>query len=189
MTICNRYGAEFMDITKRNIGQEHQHREIAFEIARREGYDIVVAADYDEVWENLDEAIDYVKGGESFQYGIRGDQWLHFWKSFNEVNTDGFSPIRLFNMHKPRNTEELIYKGKIYHFSYAISEQLMRYKISCHGHKSEFPATWLEQKWINYKRGETKYLHPVTDAYWIETKDFDKNTLPEFMRDHPYFER
>ena len=58
---------------------------------------------------------------------------------------------------------------------YAISEELMRYKLSCHGHKSEIPLDWFENKWLNYKRGETKYLHPASRDIWVETEDFKGN--------------
>lgn len=185
--ICEKWNAEFIDITGLNISRENQHRQLVFKYASEYNYDLIVAADYDEVWENLEEAIEYVSKGSAFQYGIRGSRWYHFWKSFNEVNRDGFNPIRLFNMKNRRGTEELIEKGIIYHFSYAISEKFMRYKISCHGHKDEFANTWFRDKWLNYKRGETKILHPATDAYWVETESFDKTTLPEFMKEHPTY--
>ena len=72
---------------------------------------------------------------------------------------------------------------------YAINNAMMEYKISCHGHAADFRknARWLQDKWHGYTKGVTKYLHPATEAYWIETKDFDKETLPEFMRKHPYY--
>ena len=185
--ICDYFNAELIDITDQKVSRENVHRELAFKYAYNNKYDIVVAVDYDEVWENLDEAIDYATNGSVFQYGIRGDQWVTLWKSFNEYVTDGFSPIRLFNLHKKKGTEELIYKGKIYHFGYAISDDLMRYKLSTHGHKAEIENTWFKDKWIGYEKGVTKYLHPATDAYWIETNPFDKTELPEFMKTHPKY--
>ena len=186
--ICNDYGAELIDITNKKISRENNHRELGHLYARENNYDIVIAVDYDEVWENLEEAVEYASSGAAFSYGIRGSRWYHFWKNFNEVNRDGFSPIRIFNMHNRRSGEELIEKGTIYHFGYAISEKLMRYKLSCHGHKSEFPGNWLNDKWINYAKGLTNTLHPATDAYWIETEYFHKEQLPEFMRLHPTYQ-
>lgn len=184
--ICHEYGAELIDITNLNISRENNHRQLAHTYARNNGYDILLAVDYDEVWQNVDVAIKEAYEGDCSHYGIEGSQWLHFWKSFNEVNRDGFAPIRLFNL-KNGNKEGRIKKGTIYHFGYAISDELMRYKMSCHGHKSEIGNGWFP-KWFDYKRGETKYLHAATDAYWIETEDFDKTKLPKFMRKHPLYE-
>jgi hypothetical protein len=184
--ICEEYGCEFMNITALHIGQENEHRKIGIDYARAEGYDMLVACDYDEVWKDLDIALEIASKGKAFQYGIRGECWYHFWKSFNEVNTDGFSPIRIFNLKKQKG-EDLIVAGTVYHFGYAISRELMDYKISVHGHKTEF-GNWVDTKWKTYERGRTRYLHPATNAYWVETEDFDKTTLPEFMRDHPMYE-
>ena len=61
----------------------------------------------------------------------------------------------------------------------------MRYKLSCHGHKSEIPQGWYKEKYEGYKSGVTKYLHPATDAYWIEAKPYEKE-LPEVLKSHPY---
>ena len=151
--ICDEFSVEFIDITGMRISRENKHRMLFFSHAAKHGYEIILSLDYDEVWDNAEEAIDYAKLGNAFQYGIRGSRWYHFWKNFNEVNRDGFSPIRLFNLNNYPRSEELIEKGTIYHFGYAISEELMKYKLSCHGHKSEFPVNWLKDKWINYKFG------------------------------------
>ncbi len=74
---------------------------------------------------------------------------------------------------------------------YCISNEMMEYKISCHGHKNDFNNNqrWHEHKWLNYKKGETKFLHPATEAYWQETQPFDKNTLPDVLKKHPNFNK
>lgn len=185
--ITDQFDCEFIDVTAHNFSRENDHRGHAFWYARNNGYEIVLAVDYDEVWENVEDAIGHAKQGDVYQYGIAGSRWRHFWKSFNEINVDGFYPIRLFNLSKRQGTQEIIEKGIVNHFGYAISDRLMHYKWDCHGHKSELPATWWD-KWFNYKRGETEYLHPATDAYWIETQSFDKKKLPKFMRKHPYYD-
>lgn len=185
--ICDMHGAELWDVTAENIGQENIHRDRAFYYAVNNQYDIVVAVDYDEIWKDLDVAIEVCAKGSAYQYGIRGECWFHFWKGFDEVNKDGFSPIRLFNLNNPKsNGEELIVAGTVYHFGYAISRTLMEYKISVHGHKTEF-GNWVDAKWKRYEKGQTKFLHPATEAYWIETEPFDKTTLPDFMKSHPFY--
>jgi hypothetical protein len=169
----------------KGIIQEHVHRDRVFDYARVNGYDIVLVLDYDEVWEpsKVNEAIDYAYNSKAGRFGVKGSQWITFWKSLNEYVTDGFAPIRLFNMHNHLGTEELIDKGFIYHMGYCISDDLMKYKISCHGHKADFERNknWFENKWLGYKKGITKYLHPATDAYWVETNEF-KGTLPDLLK-------
>ena len=119
LEITQRYDCQFIDITSLKISRENNHRNLAFDYGRQNRYDVVLACDYDEVWQDLPEAIDYVSKGSAYQYGIRGSRWLHFWKTFNEVNVDGFSPIRLFNLNNRPGKEELIEKGQIFHFGYA----------------------------------------------------------------------
>ncbi len=140
-------------------------------------YDLVLAVDTDEVWDNLDLAIKDAYDTKARNVGVGGDRWLHFWRSFNEVNIDGFYPIRFHNKRYSRE-QEIIHSGTVYHFGYAQSEALTRYKISCHGHKS-IPGSWSHDKWITYERGLTSYLHPDAQEVWIETIDLDKASLPE----------
>lgn len=182
----------FMDITFR-ARAENVHRKIAIDYAKTKDYDIVLVVDYDEIWEpsKVQEAIDYAYNSKNGRFGIRGSRWVTLWQSFNEYVTDGFAPIRLLNLHNDLNKEELIEKGFIYHMGYCISDEMMEYKISCHGHKNDFlnNKRWYENKWLNYKRGETEFLHPATEAYWKETQPFDKNTLPDVLKQHPNFKK
>lgn len=197
--ITDKFNCEFIDVTGHNFSRENDHRGMAFNYARRNDYQIVVAVDFDEIWEGLDEAIDYAKGGSKYQYGIAGSRWRHFFRSFNEINTDGFYPIRLFNLSHPQGSQEIIEKGWINHFGYAISERLMRYKLSVHGHASEIPDKWFNL-WLNYDKEtwdnymDTSHeqdvdltMHPASRQIWLKTSKFDKRKLPLFMRKHPYY--
>lgn len=185
--ICDQFGAELIDITSHHINAENKHRAIPFTYARKQGYDIVLAVDYDEVWQDVDKAIEAAKNGSTYSYQIAGSRWYHFWKSFDEVNRDGFAPHRLFNLKYTSGTSSMLEVGTIYHFGYAISDQLLEYKLSCHGHKSEIPIEWKMNKWYNYQKGETTHLHPASNDVWIETEYFDKKKLPEFMKTHPMY--
>lgn len=147
--------------------------------------DIVLAVDADEVWQDLDVAIKSAYDSKAKNVCVGGDRWYHFWRSFNEVNRDGFYPVRFHNKNYTKNSE-IIHKGSIYHMGYAQSEELTKYKISCHGHKS-IPGTWIYEKWLNYQKGQTTHLHPDSNDVWIETVDFDKRKLPKVLKEHPYY--
>jgi hypothetical protein len=185
--ICDQFDhVVWMDIENR-AKAENVHRQIAIDYAIKNKFDIVLVVDSDEVWipERVQEAIDYAANSSNGRFGIRGSQWVTLWKSFDEYVTDGFAPIRLFNLKNDINKEELIEKGFLYHMGYCISDALMEYKISCHGHKNDFRnnSGWYRDKWVNYKKG-VQYLHPATQAYWIDAQPFDKTTLPDVLKKH-----
>ena len=179
------------DVT--GVSQENKHRQTATDYARKHGYDIVLVIDSDEVWipERVQEAIDHAYNSKSGHFCVRGSQWVTLWKTFNECVTDGFAPVRLFNVNNDISKQEYIDKGFIYHMGYCISDELMEYKISCHGHRADFDRNnkWHEEKWIGYKAGETKFLHPATESYWQEANTFDKTQLPDLLKNHPKYDK
>lgn len=168
-----------------SIGQEHQHRQMAFGYAK--GFDLIMAVDADEVWhpDHIKEAQEAALATGKKNVSVGGDRWYHFWRSFNEVNQDGFYPVR-FHCVGGSEGSTIIHKGLIYHMGYAQSEVITRYKISVHGHKS-IPGSWFNDKWLTYKKGKTTHLHPDSQDVWIETKEFDKETLPDILKEHKYF--
>lgn len=167
-------------------GQEHQHRQMVHGYAK--GFDLIMAVDADEVWhpDHVREAQEAALATGLKNVSVGGDRWYHFWRSFNEVNQDGFYPVR-FHCVGGSNGATIIHKGLVYHMGYAQSEGITRYKISVHGHKS-IPGSWFNDKWLNYVKGKTTKLHPDSQDVWIETKDFDKETLPQILKDHPYYD-
>lgn len=187
--ICNEFDhVTWLDITSRNIRAENIHRQIAIDYARQNNFDIILVVDSDEVWipGKVQEAIDYAYASKNGHFCVKGSQWVTLWKSFNEFVTDGFAPVRLFNLHNDLSKSEHIAKGFIYHMGYCISNELIAYKISCHGHRADFDKNknWHDKKWLNYKSGQTRFLHPATEAYWQEAKPFDKTTLPDLLKKH-----
>jgi hypothetical protein len=176
-----------------NVFQENQHRQKGLNYAKKNGFDIMLVVDYDEIWDSsrVQEAIDYAYQSNNGHFCVKGSQWVTLWKSFNEYVTDGFAPVRLFNVNNNINDSEHIDKGFIYHMGYCISDELMRYKISCHGHKDDFTRNnkWFENKWVNYRSGVTRFLHPATDAYWQDAQPFDKTKLPELLKIHPNYKK
>ena len=165
------------------MGQEHQHRQMVNNYA--EGYDLIMAVDSDEIFDDIEEMKEAAMATNCQTVNVGGDRWWHFWRSFNECNRDGFYPTR-FHVVKGKNEATIIHVGKIYHMGYAMPEDMTRYKISCHGHK-DILSTWLQHKWITYERGKTTLLHPDSQTVWIETEPFDKTTLPQILKDHPYY--
>lgn len=164
-------------------GQENHHRQMVFNYAK--DYDLIIAVDSDEIFDDVPAMKEAAMATNCQTVNVDGSRWWHFWRSFNECNRDGFCPTR-FHVVKGNPSTEVIHVGKIYHMGYAMPEDLTRYKISVHGHKSIL-STWLTNKWLNYKRGVTKLLHPDSQDVWIETEPFDKTTLPQILKEHPYY--
>jgi len=169
---------------KIEANNEGNHRSIAFNNAK--DYDIMLTLDTDEVWnpESLDSSIKQAYDGEAWRRNISG--FIHFWRSFNWVCRDGFQPARIFNLRR-NNNQEVSLDGTIYHFGYAQSNKIMDYKFDIHGHKNEIKEGWLENTYYKWN-SETKDLHP-TCGVWGQATPFDKNVLPQFLKDHPNFNK
>lgn len=165
-------------------GQENKHREMVFNYA--DGYDLVMAVDADEIFTNVPEMIEEAFNTGARHINVAGSQWAHFWRSFNEVHRDGFAPTR-FHVVKNTIQNATIHVGNVYHMGYAQSESITEFKISVHGHKSIL-GSWFKNKWLNYVKGSTTHLHPDSQTVWIETEPFDKDTLPEVLKNHKNFD-
>lgn len=113
---------------------------------------------------------------------------IHHWRSFSKVCRDQAWPIRLY---LPRREGEAVYwpgeMGLIHHFGYARSEVDMQYKINLSAHANEWRPNWWHDVFMNPER--TEDVHPVcTDNFW-RVEDYDKEQLPDIMRDHPYYDK
>lgn len=186
--ICDRYNCDWREVPQ-NLTGEGRHRDLAVNYAISEKYDILMSVDADEVWEpsTVEPCIKEAYDGNDRVYRTNHAGWRHFYRSFNEVCRDGFEPERFLNLNRHAPTKGRVLQNVIYHFGYANSEKLQRYKMSVHGHKSEVSNQWFTDKWLNYKKGETRSLHPASSDVWNETEDFNKNLLPDHMKEHPYF--
>ncbi len=168
------------------FGNEGEQRGKSEEICRQRGAEIIVRFDTDEVWdtESLKESLKIASGSDCKYFGI--GQFVNFWKSFNHVCYDSFAPIRLININSETNKEASIV-GKIYHFSCAQSDVIMRYKYLIHGHRDELRPNWLEETYFNWKEGQND-LHMTSFDLWNATS-FDKNTLPQILKEHKNFNK
>ena len=162
------------------FGNEGEHRSEIFKYT--EGFDLILTLDADEVLEyhSTDISIREAFNGDRRYYGATG--FINFWRSFNEACYDGFTPIRLINLHN-----DSPYTGTIpmiiYHFSCAQSETITRYKWAISGHKDELRPDWVNS--ILYGTGKID-LHPVALGLWNATA-FDRETLIPLLKSHPNY--
>lgn len=160
---------------------EGHHRDKIFKYS--EGYDLILAVDADEIWDtnSLRMCLNSAYEGKAWRWGILG--FLNFWKTFDWYCTDGFYPIRIYNLKNEGGDENL--HGIVYHMGYCQSELITRYKLSIHGHKKELRPEWLDI-WLNWQPGQGM-LHPVSFDIWKEAIPFDKTQLPQVLKDHPNY--
>jgi hypothetical protein len=161
---------------------ENHHRGFIYRYA--EGFDGILTFDADEVFEPADVQgfIDYCNGSDKRYFGVDG--YVNFWKSFNHACYDGFRPIRYVNLHN-KDGEDLNAKCRIYHFSTAQKMEIMRYKLEIHGHKREIKKNWLRDIYESWPKDQS--LHLVSNDIWLQAVPFDKNGLPQLLKDHGNF--
>ena len=163
---------------------EGEHTSLIFQYAN--GYDALLRADADEIFdqEDLAKALKIVETHDARYFGVNG--FKHLWKSFDKVLVDWFQPVRIC---KPAVAEgkNAIIDCRVYHFGYCQDIKTIEYKISVSGHKSEWRPEWLElyRDWTPDK----KWLHPTSKTIWEHPEPFDKNTMPDFMKSHPNFNK
>lgn len=164
---------------------EGDHRSIIIDDCAGTDYDLILAFDGDEVFEekDLDAALNVAWHSDKRYLGISG--YVNFWRSFNHACYDGFRPIRIINLHNANGQGTA--DCRIYHFSCAQSEVIMRYKYDIHGHASEIRPGWLEETYFGWKEGEGD-LHPVARGLW-NAVPFPKETLPAILQQHPNFNK
>lgn len=169
---------------------EGRHRDYALSVAS-EGADLVLTLDYDEIWpaKTLVNVLNHVWREN------KARQWLinfsHLWRSFDYIIRDDAWPVRIFDL---RHSDGLAYVsrelGPIYHLGYAVTDEVMRYKWECHGHKDELRLDWFETKWQVWPPVED--CHPTNGRKadgmgWWNPEPFDKNELPDILKSHSFW--
>lgn len=166
------------------FSHEGQHRGEIFNFS--DGYDMIVTCDTDEVWDTevLKQSLEDASKLDNRYIQVSG--FVHFWKSFNHICTDGFLPVRIINLHSDNPVQGCV-NGKIYHFGYAQSQKMMEFKWSgIHGHQNELREDWWD-RYLDWKEG-MEDLHPVAIGLW-NAQPFDKTTLPDLLKNHENYNK
>ena len=109
------------------------------------------------------------------------------WRSFKWVVRDNMWPVRIHDLRQPQDAgpgyipKEL---GDIWHFGYAVRDSIMKYKLSCHGHRGEWRPDWYQTKWSIWPPQPA--CHPPGLDTWFP-EPYNKNKLPQVMWSHPFF--
>lgn len=175
-----------------NFWDEGHQRNYAVQTLINAGADLIVNLDYDEIHspENLDLMLKEIWDRNIARNNLVN--MLHFWRSFNWVCEDDGWPVRIIDTRQRSGTNYLSPAefGKVNHFGYAITSELLRYKMSLHGHKDEWRKDWYEKYWTPWP--PVNNVHPTNDLKengegWWDPKPYDKSLLPEFMRNHKWY--
>ena len=177
-SICNRPKIEWHEGC---WGGEGHHRDSVMRYVG--GYDILLPLDADEVWEPsaLERCVRSVATSTERSYMTSG--FIHFWRSFSWCCRDVWMPVRAINLRSPGGTGSVA--GMIYHFGYAQNPATIRYKMDIHGHKDEIRPRWFEDIFLGWPERKTD-IHPTTLNWW-NAEQFDKTTLPQLLKNHPYY--
>lgn len=165
---------------------EGAHRNYIFQFAN--GYDLVFTLDADEVAEPADvpgALMEAFNSNDRF-HGIDG--FINFWRSFDYVCLDGFRPYRITNL-RATGGNNINLKMRIYHFGTCQNIETIKFKWNVSGHKNELKPNWISnvyEKWT--PENIFGDLHPVSVGLW-NAAAFDKYTLPEFLKQHPNFNK
>ena len=165
---------------------EANHRNTVFN--HSDGFDVIVSADSDEVYDK-ETFMDGVRMAYDSQHRYNGtSRYVNFWRSFDYTVSDSFSPIRMTNLRRPGGTGHGL-PCKIYHFGTCQRREIMEYKYLCHGHKHELRNNWLNDVFYKWTPdNQITDLHPVAHGIWNAVA-FDKNTLPDYIKCHPNFNK
>lgn len=168
-----------------NWANEGQQRDEIHKWA--EDADLILVVDADEIWHPLT-----VTGAISAaRLNPQIKRWqvsmIHYWRAFNRaVLHDPAYPIRVINNRATENREHHVVPGMpINHMGYAQRPDIVEYKQSTHGHRSE----WRKDDWFNtvFMANAQSNCHPVGSDYWTPEQVNPLDYMPDWMAEHPYF--
>lgn len=191
--IADSFGDRIKWIDVGRFPHEGGERDYAISMLKRNGVDIIVVLDSDEVWDQdyLPYALDFViKDGTHFNWRC---SFRHFWKSVNWICDDPAWPNRILDarllpgtggdgyVHKRNETDT------VYHFGYAQRPEIIEYKIKIWGHAHELRPNWFAAKFKNWTP-DILDVHPVCDQHFWDPKPFDKTKIKHLIGDSPLYD-
>lgn len=170
------------------------------------GYDYYFLVDFDEIYDgdSIDRLYNFVSANPG--HSVYRIPFFHFWRGFGyRLEETIFKPVeRLFRISrrfrfKWSSKSGFKEKAKInvpidicscFHFSYARMPDEIKMKTETWAHATDVRPNWFEDiflKWPGNK--EMIDIHPYKDQeeLWKRAVFFDKTRLPDFMKDHPYY--
>lgn len=161
--------------------QEGKHRDYALSLCKGE---LVLVVDADEVWapEALNRVLQVARDGRHRDTLVA---CLTPWRSFHWLCRDDMMPVRVIRPGAA-GVQPAPLDVRFWHFGYAIRDEILRYKISIHGHRGDpgWNSNWYEEKWLPWP--PVKDVHPTHCGPW-NPEPFDKNLLPAILREHPFW--
>jgi hypothetical protein len=176
-----------------NWTQEGQHRDTIIEIAKERGATVIATVDADELWDTatLARCLDWVECTPKSGAGRYRAGFVHFWRSLDYVCRDACTPERVIDVRLfPGEIDYLpkeIQTSPVYHFGYAQSEALMRYKWKIHGHQSDLRPGWID-RFAAWQPGDMD-VHPTNERGFWNPEPVDTATrgvVDKILGDHPY---
>lgn len=168
-------------------GTEGDHRGQIYHYT--EGFDVIVAVDSDEVFDEADLARCIVETYNSKTRYCATGKYINFYRSFDWACYDYYTPVRFTNLHNAESTGMSVLECRIWHFSTAQPLDTMRYKLAIHGHKDEIRPNWYEEVFLKFDPDNEEThndLHVVALGLWKATK-YDKNEMPQYLKEHKFF--
>lgn len=173
----------------RKGGTEGLHRDHCIKYLANRGADVILPVDFDEIY--TPKVIEHLLEVMSAKYSrIYRVNMMHFWRSFHYVCFDPAYPVRGINLDVSASTEETYINEnyKCWHFGYAQSPKVVRYKSLIHGHRSEWRDNWFVLKFLNWKEDDDD-VHPTNVDFWSPVLFYFMRD-PDFvdlLYDHPYY--
>lgn len=171
---------------------EGAHRSAALHIASARGAKQVLVVDADEIWAPESAACALEAAARANRAGRWMARFCNFWRSFGYVVKDHFTPIRVVDLRHALQIDASLSPEEqpepVYHFGYAQSLAIMRYKWTCHGHQAELRPGWREkfESWRPETGGTD--LHPCVNFLWDKAHETPPEVaarLVVLLHDHP----
>lgn len=119
--------------------------------------------------------------------------FIHFYRHFQHcILHDPAYPIRIIYPRISATYGETTWnpdyvRGYVNHLGYCQRPDIIRYKLSIHGHSNQLrmtPDEYMDTIYLDQDRWTD--LHPVGSDYWNAEPVNPFDYLPDWMRNHPY---